>query len=164
MFLKRALAIRKEKQYEGEDLYTRTAGLIALFGAPGEHSATEVFQAIVPLIFSWRRIKMWGKFLDQVPATTLDLSRLTASVKAAATLEPVERANFPLTHFVTVALQLPDPRGYVEVCRRENLNQIYRAFNPNTLEYIKGRYRGVVGVLASPEHTAQVMQSVKTIT
>jgi hypothetical protein len=162
-YLKKALKLRRLSNYGGEDKFVKTAARIALFGPPGESRATDVYQALVSLLFSYHRIQQWDAMLNKLPSDKEGIMRVVKALQASGLIEGVERANFGPQTFLEVAMQLPDPKAYVEVCKREGHKMVRSAFHPNTLTYIKNRYRGVVGPLADPEYGKQIA-SIPTIT
>lgn len=162
-YLKRNLLMRRLTYHNGEDKFIRTASLIHIASGGDESRGLMVYQNLVPLIFSAHRIKQWDIFLERMPPTVEAVLRVVESVKAAGLIEPVENSKFNLITFLDVALLLPDPKGYVDVCRREGRTKISGAFHPNTVEFIRARYRGVVGDLANSEYKTQLMETIKTI-
>lgn len=162
-YLRKALKVRRLSNYGGEDKFVKTAARIALFGPPPESMAIDVYQVLISLLFSYHRIQQWDVVVDLLPSDREGMVKMLKALQAAGYLEPVERAKFGPQTFIAIAVQLPDPRAYVEVCRREGHRLIRSAFHPNTLEYVKNRYRGVVGPLADPEYGKQV-SAIKTVT
>jgi hypothetical protein len=163
VYLKRAIKIRRVGALSSEDRVVKTAARIALFGSVGEPRSLEIYQALVPLILTPDRIKRWDDVLRQLPVDRDGLLNIVKAVRAAGGMEPFEKAKFDPVYFVKVTSELPDPFAYVDVCRRESHKFIRSAFHPNTLEYMKGKYKGVLGQLADPGYAQQVAAKVKTV-
>lgn len=169
-FLRRSLKITRVSRLRiSEDSLVILAGHIALVGPTTSEVAVQVYQALVKLLFSWRRLQ-WRKgdslagHLRLLPTSTEGLHRLAVAVEAAGAVESLERTNFPIQNFIAVALQLTDPVAYIEVCRKDGFEHIREIFHPNTLKAVAQKYRGVVGDLASPEYRRQISLKIKTVT
>lgn len=162
-YFKKAAKFHRVGRYGGEDLFVLTAARVALVGPTNDDKAIGVYQALVALLFPSTRVAQWASAVHRLPGTREGILHLTKSVKAAATLEPVMKAKFPLMNFLTVEAQIKDPRGYVEGCRLERIKDIKGAFYGPTLEYLRPRLRGVIGDLASPEYMAEVISTIETI-
>lgn len=162
-YIKKAMKLRRLVLMINEDRVTRIAALLGLFGPIGHPEATELYHAFLPFLFSPHRAKQMDTLIAALPPDKLQLVRVMKSIQAASSLEPVERAKFNGLIFIRVAVQLPDPKAYVEVCAREHRNNIRGAFSDANLQYISGRYRGVVGQLADTEYRAQIAERIQTI-
>lgn len=164
-YLRKALKARRVYRVKAsEDCLVKFAAYLALVGPPNNEAATKVFAALVQLLFSWRRSQSLATNLNHLPVEAAGLQKVAAAVVAAGNIEPFEKSKFPVANFIAVALELPDAKAYVEVCRKDGLSQIRQIFHPNTLKYTSQRYRGVVGALANPEYRDQVRTRLKTVT
>ncbi len=148
------------------------AGLLTLRGSPSDPPAQRVFDGLVPLLLargpglaSKGRIQQLGINLDLIPLTPEGLDRIAAAVEAAAKIENVEQATFPLEVFVKVALQLPKPMEYVEVSKKRKLDsrKIATVFCQDTLTWVKVRFRGVVGDYMPDPGFSEQVRGIKTI-
>lgn len=163
--LNRALLVRRVQHPQiSEDALVKIAARLALIGPTAEPKAIEAFHSLVPLLLSWRRVKNIFTIEEQLPVEPAGLLMVAASLRAAERVEKVEAANFPTNNFISVSLQLTDPGTYRDVCVKDKLDTIRAIWHPNTLKYVKERYRGVVGDLASPEYRDLVRKKIRTVT
>ncbi len=163
VYFRRALRARRLQHWPLDDPCAKTAGLLALVGKPDEPAAQTVFAALTSLFFNVHRVRFWDAAISRVPANVEALQRLSAAVSAAGRVEKVSSARFQIHYFIDVALQLPDPVSYVDVCRRDGLDQIRAIFHPNTLKFTATKYRGVVGDLADVGYRETLTKKVKTV-
>lgn len=163
-FLRTSLRARRVfRPHVTEDALVRFAGYLGLCGPPTSPVAVKVYSALVILLFSWRRIRDITANLNFLPVTALELERVADAIIAAEEIESVEKANFPVGNFINVAVQLPDAKAYVAVCKRDKLEHIRKIFFPNTLKSAAQRYHGIVGQLADPAYRTFIRDAVKTI-
>lgn len=145
-----------------EDTLVRVAGHLSLIGPSSDETAVKVYSALVQLLFAWRRVQQVTTNASHLPATAEGMRRVGFSILAASKVENFEQANFPVPQFITVAVQLPDPYAYVDVCR-QGLPTIRAIFHPNTLKATAERYRGLVGSAVNSEHQAEVRSKVRSV-